>query len=117
MSDFVSHLRFVHNTQIILSLTILYLVGANWTSAPELRRDLEGFLRTTEAVREIPEMPGRLPALVPNMPNHHLVLSAEIADTVGYRVLAFNPRQVWSVKSFPNREAPVGILWQALQDH
>ena len=116
MSDFVNHLRFVHNTQTILSLTILYLVLSSWTSGPELRSDLEGFLRTVDAAREVVEMPERLPGLVPEMPNHHLVLSAEITSTIGYPVLVVNPLRIRSATSLPNNASTVGAQWRALRD-
>ena len=116
MSDFVNHLRFVHNTQTILSLTIMYLVWSSWTSGPELRSDLDRFLRTAEAARAVVEMPERLAGLVPEMPNPHLVLSAEITSTLGYRVLAVNPLRIRSVTSIPNNTSTVGAQWRALQD-
>ena len=116
MSDFVNHLRFVHNTQTILSLTIMYLVWSSWTSGPELRSDLDRFLRTAEAARAVVEMPERLAGLVPEMPNPHLVLSAEITSTLGYRVLAVNPLRIRLVTSIPNNTSTVGAQWRALQD-
>ena len=61
-------------------------------------------------------MPERLAGLVPEMPNPHLVLSAEITSTIGYRVLAVNPLRIRSVTSIPNNTSTVGAQWRALQD-
>lgn len=116
MSDFVNHLRFVHNTLIILSLTILYIVWASWTSGRELRSDLEDFLRTAEAVRNVAETPERLSGLLPSMLNHHRVLSEEITRAIGYPVFAINPLRIRSVTSFPDDVMTIGSQWRALQD-
>ena len=115
MTDYVSHLRFIHNTLTILSLTIMYLVWSSWTSGPELRSDLDGFLRTAEAARTVVEMPERLVGLVPEMPNPHLLLSSEITSTIGYPVLAVNSLRMRSATSLPSDTSPVGVQWRALQ--
>ena len=47
MSDYLTHLRFVHNVQTIICLTIIYFVWSSWTSGTELLGELNRFLQTS----------------------------------------------------------------------
>ena len=116
MSDFVSHLRFVHNTQTILSMVIIYLIVSTWTFGTELRRDLYGFLRTIEVARTVIEVPERLADLGTEMPNHDAALRDELMSAIGHAVLTVAPLRIWPVTSLPNESSPVGTQWQGLQN-
>ena len=116
MSDYLSHFRFVHNTQTVLSLAIIYLIVSTWTSGTELRRDLNGFLRTVEVARAVVETPERLADLIPDLPNHHAALSAELATATGHAVLTVAPLRIRSVTSLPDESSPIGTQWQGLQN-
>lgn len=110
------HLRFVHNTQTILSAAVLYLVYSTWTSGPELRQELEDFLQLVEYAKVYVERRDPLTSLVPEMPNHNAALASEVNRATGHSVWALAPFRIRSVRPLPEKSAPVGAQWRALQD-
>ena len=116
MSDYANHLRFVHNSQTVLSLTIIFLIGSTWTPGTELLQDLHGFFQKIEAARTVDETPERLAELVPAVRYRHVALSANVSTAIGHRVRAVTPMHVQSLIPIPDASSPVGVQWEALQE-
>ena len=116
MSDYANHLRFVHNSQTVLSLTIIFLIGSTWTPGTELLQDLNGFFQTIQIARSVDETPERLAELVPAVRYRHLALSANVSTAIGHRLRAVAPMHVQSLTPVPDASSPVGVQWDALQE-
>ena len=115
MSHYLTHLRFVHNVQTIICLTIIYLVWSSWTSGTELLGELNRFLRTTELAREVVGSPERISYLIPDIPSSRNSLRAEIEKMTGLSVSVNAPSMARSLTNLPNESAPIGVQWEQLQ--
>lgn len=111
----MKHLRFVHNAQAILCLTVIYLVLSSWTSGPEVASDLDGFLRTTQLAKRVAEDPDNLALLVPAVHGAHAQRNREISQEIGHRVIAVAPSMVQSMTPLPADSAPIGVQWRELE--
>ena len=115
MSHYLTHLRFVHNVQTIICLTIIYLVWSSWNSGTELLGELNRFLRTTELAREVVGSPERISYLIPDIPSSRNSLRAEIEKMTGLSVSVNAPSMARSLTNLPNESAPIGVQWEQLQ--
>ena len=117
MLEHLKHLRFVHNTQTIVCLTVVYFVWSSWTSGTELLSDLKGFLLTAQVTRQVVENPEHHPILAPAIRNYRTLLNRELSNAIGHRVTAVAPSKIQSVTSLPEESASIGTQWRELQGH
>ena len=117
MSDYLNHLRFVHNTQTVLCLVIIYIVCANWTPGRELLHELDDFARTMHYSRDVVEKSERLAHLVPELSDQHAVMSEAISGASGPSVRAIAPIRVRQLTVLPAETSTVGVQWQRLKKH
>lgn len=115
VSEFMRHLRFVHNAQTLLSLLVVYLVLSSWTSGLEVLGDLDGFIQTSQRVRGVVDRPESLDVLVPSVREDRSRRDRDLSDRISHRVAVTSPSIVRSMTSLPPESASIGLQWTALQ--
>ena len=116
MSDYLTHLRFVHNVQTIICLTIIYFVWSSWTSGTELLGELNRFLQTSELVREAVESRRGPSYLLPGRRTNRNSIRNEIFNMTGLLLSVNAPATVRSLTTMPDESAPIGVQWEALHE-
>ena len=111
------HLRFVHNTQTVLSLSVIYLVASSWTIGPEVGNDLDAFLRTAQLVRGAINNPGNVAALVQEVRSDRAKRRRDVVRAIGHRTTVVLPAHADTATSLPNDDAPIIEQWRAIKEH
>ena len=119
MPDFFAHMRLVHNAQTLISLIAFYFIWSGWSPATELYAELAAFRDMVAKARQAVERPRNLDDLIPDVPDHKLVLRRQLLASLGIPLVNIEDSHSLPIElltSFPE-ESSVSLsnLWQDLQ--